>query len=173
MNWKSASKIRYINDGIYISVTYCKRSATPLLMDWSYVSFASTYWGRDKMVAISKRFSNAFSNFPLNNLPALVQMMAWRRSGDKPLSEPIMVNLLTHIYVRRPQCVKPSMYTFIVFRIIAWSVFHTCVSYIYIYIYIYIYYIYIYIYIHTGFWACAYHLRCVWTQSSDEVTNLF
>ena len=24
--------------------------------------------------------------------------MAWRRSGDKPLSEPMMVTLMTHIY---------------------------------------------------------------------------
>ena len=24
---------------------------------------------------------------PINNIPALVQIMAWRRSGDKPLSE--------------------------------------------------------------------------------------
>ena len=34
---------------------------------------------------------------PINNNPALVQIMAWRRSGDKPLSEPMAVNLLTHI----------------------------------------------------------------------------
>ena len=27
---------------------------------------------------------------PINNIPALVQLMAWRRAGDKPLSEPIM-----------------------------------------------------------------------------------
>ena len=27
----------------------------------------------------------------INNIPALVQIMAWRRTGDKPLSEPIMV----------------------------------------------------------------------------------
>ena len=27
---------------------------------------------------------------PINNNPALVQKMAWRRSGDKPLSEPIV-----------------------------------------------------------------------------------
>ena len=27
----------------------------------------------------------------INNIPALVQIMAWRRSGDKPLSEPMMV----------------------------------------------------------------------------------
>ena len=39
---------------------------------------------------------------PINNIPALVQIMAWRRSGDKPLSEPMMVSLLTHICVTRP-----------------------------------------------------------------------
>ena len=43
---------------------------------------------------------------PINNNPALVQIMAWRQSGDKPLSEPIMVNLLTHICVTRPQWVN-------------------------------------------------------------------
>ena len=41
-----------------------------------------------------------------NNIPVLVQIMAWRRSGDKPLSEPMMVNLLTHICVTRPQWVN-------------------------------------------------------------------
>ena len=43
---------------------------------------------------------------PINNNPALVQIMAWRRSGDKPLSEPMMVILLTHICVTRPQWVN-------------------------------------------------------------------
>ena len=43
---------------------------------------------------------------PINNIPALVQVMAWRRPGDKPLSEPMMVNLLTHICVTRPQWVN-------------------------------------------------------------------
>ena len=38
-----------------------------------------------------------------NNIPALVQIMTWCRSGDKPLSEPMMINLLTHICVTRPQ----------------------------------------------------------------------
>ena len=41
----------------------------------------------------------------INNIPALVQIMAWRRSGDKPLSEPMMVRLPTHICVTRPQWV--------------------------------------------------------------------
>ena len=32
--------------------------------------------------------------------------MAWRRPGDKPLSGPMMVSLLTHICVTRPQWVN-------------------------------------------------------------------
>ena len=44
---------------------------------------------------------------PNNDIPALVQIMAWRRPGDKPLSEPMMVRLLTHICVTRPQWVNP------------------------------------------------------------------
>ena len=43
---------------------------------------------------------------PINNIPALIQIMAWRRSGDKPLSEPMMVSLPTHICVTRPQWVN-------------------------------------------------------------------
>ena len=39
----------------------------------------------------------------INNIPALVQIMAWRRPGDQPLSEPMTVNLPTHICVTRPQ----------------------------------------------------------------------
>ena len=43
---------------------------------------------------------------PINNIPALVQIMAWSRPGDKPLSEPMMVSLPTHICVTRPQWVN-------------------------------------------------------------------
>ena len=43
---------------------------------------------------------------PINNIPALVQIMAWRRSGNKPLSEAMMVSLTTHICVTRPQWVN-------------------------------------------------------------------
>ena len=55
-------------------------------------------------VGISIKISLKFVHKgPINNIPALVQIMAWRRSGDKPMSEPMMVNLLTHISVTRPQ----------------------------------------------------------------------
>ena len=39
----------------------------------------------------------------INTIPSSVQIMAYRRPGDKPLSEPMMVNFLTHICVTRPQ----------------------------------------------------------------------
>ena len=44
----------------------------------------------------------------IDNISTLVQMMAWRRPGDKPLSEPMMVSLPMHICVTRPQWVKQS-----------------------------------------------------------------
>ena len=52
------------------------------------------------LIRISLKF---VPNFPINNRPALVQVMAWHRPGDKPLSEPMMVSLLTHICITRPQ----------------------------------------------------------------------
>ena len=42
---------------------------------------------------------------PINDMSALVQIMAWRRPGDRPLSEPMMDSLPTHICVTRPQWV--------------------------------------------------------------------
>ena len=42
---------------------------------------------------------------PNNNIQTLVQIMAWRRPGDKPLSEPMMVSLLTHICIYTHICV--------------------------------------------------------------------
>ena len=85
-----------------------------------------THWGRDKMDAISqKTFSCAiswmkmyefrlkfhlecFPKGPINNIPSLVQIMVWRRPGDKPLSEAMMVDLPTHVCVTRPQWVKKT-----------------------------------------------------------------
>ena len=43
---------------------------------------------------------------PINNIPLLVQIMAWRRSGDKPLSEPMVTNSLTHLCVTQAQWVN-------------------------------------------------------------------
>ena len=43
------------------------------------------------------------SKGPINNIPSSVQIMAWRRPGRKPLSELMLVSLVTHICVTRPQ----------------------------------------------------------------------
>ena len=54
-------------------------------------------------IEISLKF---VSKVPIDNILALVQIMAWRRPGDKPLSEPMMVRLPSHICVTRPQWVN-------------------------------------------------------------------
>ena len=80
-----------------------------------------THWGRDEMDNNSQTtFSNVFSSMKMfvqislklasrdliKNIPALVQIMDWRRPGDKPLSETMMVSIPTHICVTRPQGFK-------------------------------------------------------------------
>ena len=60
------------------------------------------------LLKISLKFVNKVR---INNIPALVQIMAWRWPGNKPLSEPMMVRLLMHICVTRPQWVKNTKQT--------------------------------------------------------------
>ena len=63
------------------------------------------------------------SKGPINNIPALVQIMVWRRPGDKPLSEPVMFSLLTHICVTRSQWVELTLSTCCIFHdvLINWN----------------------------------------------------
>ena len=71
----------------------------------------------------------------INNIPALVQIMAWRRPGGKPLSKPMMVSLLTHICVTRPQWVNWNRHQEIPLeQLVAprWGSF--CARYVYIYV---------------------------------------
>ena len=83
-----------------------------------------THWGRGKWTPFRRRHFRIFFNEnvwisikislkfvpkgPIKNIPAMVQIMAWHRPGDKPLSELMMVSLPTHICVARPQWVKSS-----------------------------------------------------------------
>ena len=58
-------------------------------------------------VWISIKFSLKFiPKGPVSNIPSLVQIMDWHRRGNKPLSESMMVSLLTHICATQPQWVK-------------------------------------------------------------------
>ena len=47
--------------------------------------------------------------YPIHNILALVHIIAWCRLGAKPLSEPMMVSLLTHICITQPQWVNCSI----------------------------------------------------------------
>ena len=56
---------------------------------------------------ISFKISSKFvPKGPINNIPWLVQIMAWPRPGRKPLSAPLVVRLLTHVCITRPKWVK-------------------------------------------------------------------
>ena len=58
--------------------------------------------------------SPKFPKAPIKNITALVEIMAWHQPDSKPLSELLMVRLLTHICVNRPQGVKS-----VIFKLIA------------------------------------------------------
>ena len=115
----------YILYIVHITLYYWKRTCVSYLVYWTCVPGSMTanwcdknsydcvltLWGRDKMdaffaggillnenVCISINIS--LKSVPIgqiNNIPALVQIMAWRQPGDKPLSEPVMFSWLTYV----------------------------------------------------------------------------
>ena len=94
------------------------------LHQWNLAFIHLTHWSWDEIEGILQTLSDAFRslnenvwiliNISLNFVPygpvdyksALVQIMAWCRAGDKPLSEPMMVRSRMHICITRPQWVK-------------------------------------------------------------------
>ena len=52
-----------------------------------------------KMYDVDKYFTKFVPYGQINNIPALVQIMAWRHPGDKPLSEPVLTRF-TDAFVR-------------------------------------------------------------------------
>ena len=60
-------------------------------------------WKCLKPIKISLKF---VPRGPINNIPALVQIMAWCQPSDKPLSESMMVSVPTYVCVTRPQWIK-------------------------------------------------------------------
>ena len=67
-------------------------------------------------VIISIEISLKFApKSPIDKIPSLVHIMAWHRPGDKPISEPMMVSLLTHTCVTRPQWVNTTRFVTICF----------------------------------------------------------
>ena len=55
---------------------------------------------------------------PMNEIPALIQIMAWRHPGDMPLSEPVMVSFPVHICITRLTWVNKICIVFCFGRIV-------------------------------------------------------
>ena len=116
-SWRDARGARICDICLYLKYVHSRH------LKYVHSVFALTHWNRDEIDAILKTtFTNALSGMkmywfrlkfhcnlfrgPINNIASLIQIMAWRRSGDKPLSEPMLVRSLTHIRITRPQWVK-------------------------------------------------------------------
>ena len=57
-------------------------------------------WIKIEKYCISIKISQKFvPKGPIDNIPAMVQIMAWRRIGDKPLAEP-MLTWFTDTYMQ-------------------------------------------------------------------------
>ena len=63
----------------------------------------NAFFNKKKVCILPKMSLQFVPNFRIYNIPALVQIMAWHRPGDKPYAKPMTVSLLTHICVTRPQ----------------------------------------------------------------------
>ena len=67
-----------------------------------------------KLLYFDETFIEICSPGPINNIPALVQIMAWRLSGAKPLSEP-MIAYFNDAYIRHirqwVKAIKSALYT--------------------------------------------------------------
>ena len=46
---------------------------------------------------------------PIDNIPALIQIMAWHQPGDQPYQNHWWYRLVMHICISRPQCVNLSL----------------------------------------------------------------
>ena len=98
---------------------WCSKTSLPALamLPWQPILVLQlSHWGRDKMATfLQTTFSNEnvwksikislkfIPEGPNNNIPALVQIMARRRPGEEPFSEPMMVRSPTHVCITQPQ----------------------------------------------------------------------
>ena len=65
---------------------------------WADVIFKCIFLNENDKIPIQISLKLVSRN-PINNKPALVQVMDWRRIGDKPLPEPMMTPF-TDAYMR-------------------------------------------------------------------------
>ena len=82
----------------WVNILRLKQNDCHCLDDlFKHIFFNENVW---ILLKISLKF---VPKVPINSIPVLVQVMAWRQPCDKPLSESMMVRLPMHIYVTQPQ----------------------------------------------------------------------
>ena len=62
---------------------------------------------RKCIISIKMSLKRVHGN-PVDTKSPMIRVMAWCRTGDKPLPEPMEINQPTHIYVSRPQWVDKT-----------------------------------------------------------------
>ena len=132
-SWSSAD--RRCSNYIWVIDNFITTKVRLILETWWYISITKPQWVKRSMkpintlrprqndchfadnnlkciflkenVWISINFSLKFvPGREIDNIPALVQIMAWCRPGDKLLSEPMLVRLLMHICVTQPHSMR-------------------------------------------------------------------
>ena len=114
MLWSGAIRVRYWTICLFLfGPMKCCYSGPKQLTHWGrgkWPPFCRRHFQihfLERKVWISIKVSLKFvPKGPINNIPSLVQIMAWRLPGDKPLSEPMMVKSLMHLCVTRLQWVN-------------------------------------------------------------------
>ena len=92
---RGSNEMQWIDVSLYLTQNCCHFADI-----FKCIFFNENVW-------LSLTFSLNFApKVPIDNIPALIQIMGWHRTGDTPLSEPMTVDLLTHICVDQSQWVK-------------------------------------------------------------------
>ena len=119
--WETLAAIPY-RDINFILFNWSLRNATYMCLDTLRPRQNGHHFPGDILkcilfnenVLISIEISMKFvPEVQINNIPSLIQLMAWHQPGTKPLSEPMMVTLGTNICITQPQCVKRDCDTYI------------------------------------------------------------
>ena len=88
-NFNTINTLRPRRNGQHFADDLCKHN----ILQWKCLDF-------------NYNVLNCVLKDKINNILALVQVMTWRRSGDEPLFELMMVSLLSLISVAQPQWIN-------------------------------------------------------------------
>ena len=94
--WQYAHQMVPFNTHKLNDIVYCHIEAETKLQPFHRRHFQCIFLNENVWISLSI-WLKIIPKVRVKNIAALVQIMAWCRPGDKPLFEPMMVSLLTHI----------------------------------------------------------------------------